>query len=713
MGDNNKGKSYVQSSSAAVDDDDNDYYDTTCGIGNWRPQWLQQFATPKSFVINFSIVAILQGAYFTYLIGSISTLEKRFAFDSKISGFIMIADNISQMFISPIIGYLGAKYNRSRLIASGELIVAMACMLTTLPYFIYGPGLHLLSNTNVMSNTTQHEVCSADNSEPECTADGGGGHNTDLPAVIILWLSSFANGLGYTAFYTIGLPYIDDNVQKKNSPLYISTTATLRLCGPALGFLLSSISLASYEDPFYDPHIKRNDPRWVGAWWLGFLVLGIAISIFSLPMFIFPKRFKNSKSIKLPKISEAIDTNPAADLNPTDGFVEIRVNDDLEDGNDNQTVDNQLTKVTNDSKMTIISGALKRLFINPVLIFHALAGIFRIFGYFGFFMFKPKYMELQYRQSASGASFFTGSTSVLTMAVGIMGGGIILRQFKPKARSLVLFMFVVELIASCLMFSGIFLGCPPPNFPHTTMIGNRMSLDSPDLCNSGCGCSNRVYQPICSSDGLNTYFSPCYAGCKSVDITTDPITFGDCNCVQNSLTNTATTGYCPRDCNLFPVFIILLSLGSLISSTARTGNTLITLRCVDPQDKSFAMGIIGSFFAVFAYIPFPLIFGSITDSTCLVWEESCGKTGNCWLYDIDKFRVYLHSAAFGFMLLGSLFDIGIIVYSDRLKNLLDDEEEDEDNDNNSGKDVAINNEIQLVEKTGRDDQQNGNNIDID
>jgi len=105
-----------ESDSVDANESDVNDYDTSCGIGNWRPDWMQVFANPKFFVINFSIVAILQGAYFTYLIGSISTLEKRFAFESKISGFILIADNLSQMVVSPIVGYLGSKYNRSHLI---------------------------------------------------------------------------------------------------------------------------------------------------------------------------------------------------------------------------------------------------------------------------------------------------------------------------------------------------------------------------------------------------------------------------------------------------------------------------------------------------------------------------------------------------------------------------------------------------------------------
>ena len=102
----------------------------SCGICRWRPQWLQKFASPKVFLINFSLLAIVQGASFTYLIGSITTLEKRYGFDSKISGLILIADNFSQMVVNPFIGYLGSRYSRPMIMAIGEMIVALSCFMS-------------------------------------------------------------------------------------------------------------------------------------------------------------------------------------------------------------------------------------------------------------------------------------------------------------------------------------------------------------------------------------------------------------------------------------------------------------------------------------------------------------------------------------------------------------------------------------------------------
>ena len=88
------------------------------------------------------------------------------------------------------------------------------------------------------------------------------------------------------------------------------------------------------------------------------------------------------------------------------------------------------------------------------------------------------------------------------------------------------------------------------------------------------------------------------------------------------------------------------------------------------------MGIGMTVFGTFGSIPYPLIFGAIADSACLIWEQSCGGTGNCWLYDTEKFRYYLHGAAFTFMTIGSIFDAFVIYFAKNMRNLYDDDEDE-------------------------------------
>ena len=99
-------------------------------------------------------------------------------------------------------------------------------------------------------------------------------------------------------------------------------------------------------------------------------------------------------------------------------------------------------------------------------------------------------------------------------------------------------------------------------------------------------------------------------------------------------------------------------------------------RSVDQRDKSLAMGLVGTILAVFAFVPYPIIFGRIIDATCLVWESTCGQTGNCWLYDMDRFRVYFHSTAVVFLLLGISLEVGAVVMAGSVRNLYDEDEEE-------------------------------------
>ena len=60
------------------------------------------------------------------------------------------------------------------------------------------------------------------------------------------------------------------------------------------GFFLTSTATSLYVD--FDrlpadqiPDIHQYDPRWIGAWWLGFPLFAILIVIVAIPMFFYPK----------------------------------------------------------------------------------------------------------------------------------------------------------------------------------------------------------------------------------------------------------------------------------------------------------------------------------------------------------------------------------------------------------------------------------------
>lgn len=140
---------------------------------------------------------------------------------------------------------------------------------------------------------------------------------------------------------------------------------------------------------------------------------------------------------------------------------------------------------------------------------------FSAFGIFGYTLYKAKYIEAQYRQSSSAASFITGGATFFPTAVGILLGGAILTFFKPRPRSVFTMVFLCESIFIFTYSSGFFLGCDPLKIAGSSEVsGNLGSFSLNTSCNAGCDCSTSVFTPICGSDKLTTYFSPCHAGCS-------------------------------------------------------------------------------------------------------------------------------------------------------------------------------------------------------
>ncbi|KAF8796524.1 Solute carrier organic anion transporter like protein [Argiope bruennichi] len=313
------------------------------------------------------------------------------------------------------------------------------------------------------------------------------------------------------------------------------TLFALRLLGPTLGFLLSSLCLNFYEDPFYDPGYGTKDPRWIGAWWLGFIIL-------------------ETRRNKI--------TNRA-----TEGHVESHETFEQEPNFD-------LPLFRRSSKVN---------------------------GIVGYYVLLPKYMEMQFKQSASKASLYSGPAGLVGMQLGILFGGIAIRKFKPRPRVMTGGIVIAESFSFIALILCMLITCPVPEMTGTSSI-TQPDFNLQNDCNTDCLCTTKVYTPVCGPDGKSTYFSPCHAGCTGYNKTGKKEYFTDCKCVHNTtghiITGDASKSYCGFECQWLITFVVVLSLGKLVSSTARVANALVTLRCVDPEDKSLALGALSGVFSL-------------------------------------------------------------------------------------------------------------------
>lgn len=121
--------------------------DTKCGVGAFQSKFLQKFASKKSFVFMFSIIAAAYSGTYTYTMGTITTLEKRYKIPSRYSGMILVGHDISMMICSIAITYFAAKGHKPRWMAIGVYFQVLYCIMMVLPHLLYGAGEDALSLT--------------------------------------------------------------------------------------------------------------------------------------------------------------------------------------------------------------------------------------------------------------------------------------------------------------------------------------------------------------------------------------------------------------------------------------------------------------------------------------------------------------------------------------------------------------------------------------
>lgn len=138
-----------------------------------------------------------------------------------------------------------------------------------LPHFLYGPGEDALSltkeygaksrNISVLSDKHRKFLClGTENRGKDCESEDG-----NLAPQVLLFIAQLVSGMGGSLYYTLGVSYMDDNIQKSKTPALISFSYFLRMLGPAIGYGLASFSLKFYISPTLTPTITMQDARYV------------------------------------------------------------------------------------------------------------------------------------------------------------------------------------------------------------------------------------------------------------------------------------------------------------------------------------------------------------------------------------------------------------------------------------------------------------------
>lgn len=632
-----------------------------CGLFGCRPKWASGLASTHVFMVVFLMAYILQGMYMTYFVSVITTIEKLFQIKSKTTGLLLSASEMGQISTAMLLTYFAGRGHRPRWIACGMVLFSVAAFACALPHFIFGKELinstaFLNSNRALSSHVDtvnlnspypadiqrlDMNLCLMDNytqnTSSECNEDRKleqASHSKITVIVLCIFFASLlSSGIGQTAVSTLGIPYIDDNVASKQSPMYMAITIGVRILGPASGFIVGSFCTRWYVN-FSNPGFDASDPRWIGAWWLGPVVIGSLMMLSSIAMFSFPKQLRGKK--------------PSPSSNE-----------------EKASIPKEMADAEEKPRLKDFPKTVRRQLSNDILMFRTASCVFHLLPIAGLYTFLPKYLETQFRLAPYDANMVAAFCGILVMGIGIVISGLVILKLKPTAKSVAAWIAFTALVYSAGMVVLMFVGCNMNDFAGFQPAKNNAPAVIVPACSAvhNCTCDMEQFAPIC---GLNQkiYISSCHAGCSASDTRSSDnhTVFSQCACIPDSYAHKtelyeATSGYCDSNCKNFIVFIIVFAICVFMHSTSEVGSMLLVMRCTHPKDKAMAMGVIQSAIGLFGNVPCPIIYGAVVDSACLIWRSVCGKHGACSLYDAETFRHYFLGITAGIMFLAFIMDL--------------------------------------------------------
>ncbi|XP_068600333.1 solute carrier organic anion transporter family member 2B1 [Brachionichthys hirsutus] len=566
------------------------------------------FNSIKFFVFCHSLLQLAQLLVSGYMKSSISTIERRYGLSSRRSGLLAAFNEVGNTVLIVFVSFFGSRVHRPRFIGGGALLACLASLLMAMPHFLSGQYNYtdrIRSPSDNSSGLCQSERSfTATSSNQSCTLQESPAQQVVYP---LLLLGQLLLGIGSVPIQPFGISFIDDYASKKNSPLYLGILLAVTSFGPAFSFITGSLMLRFYVDfdkmPKDQIKLNSRDLRWVGAWWLGFLVASCLLFITALPYFFFPRN-----------MSKEDDT------------------DDAESTPDCQQQTDPLRELSRLQFLKSFPRIARRTLQSPVYLLVVLAQVNLAALLAGLATFMAKFIERQFSQTVSVSSMMIGAVCIPLAVLGIVLGGVLMRRLNLSVSGASRLCTAAIFLCMFSVVPLLFIGCP------TQSVAGVFPDSSDGLsCSAGCRCPEEAFNPVCGSDGVE-FRSPCHAGCIAMETDTNVTTnYTGCGCVGGL--GHASPGTCGSGCShLLLPFMALLGITSFIAPLSQTPSFMMILRTVPTEDKSFAVGIQYMLFRVLAFMPGPVLYGTVIDTTCLLWGRKCSKQTSCLYYNLDQFR---------------------------------------------------------------------------
>uniref|UniRef100_A0A1I8ECX2 Solute carrier organic anion transporter family member n=2 Tax=Wuchereria bancrofti TaxID=6293 RepID=A0A1I8ECX2_WUCBA len=662
------------------------------GIRNWRPKWLQRFGKRNWMLLWLCWFCTVQGLLVNGLVPSaITSIERRFQFKSSTIGRIMQFYDFGYVLLCIPVSYFGGRHSKPMVLAAGLLLMALGSFIFTMPHnfsdsYTSTYNAHELtfskcdpSHTSfgvrknyALLNNSLYSLMSAASAEALRSCPSPENQPGTFRYVFLFCLGHFLHGIGATPLFTLGVSYIDENVGPTLSSLYLGIFYAFAIFGPAFGFLMSSSFLRYHTDFLQSElHIKilnidETDPKWVGAWWIGFQIASILALIAVFPILVLPKVLPESLKWHRTRLHEETiggtkkrsveccgipsTSKTAAICGPllpteSEGATTVQT---ITIGESMPALQNNRGPIWYHIWLDVrhIPIAIYRIISNGSYMLITFAMAVDGFIITGASTFMSKYLERQFNVAPSKANMLIGCIMVPMAGIGTMFSGFIVQRFRLSCVKTL--KFCIALLMCTLILSPMYL----VYCDHDPLAGieehyemdvasnsdqnNNATEILPSLksnCNRHCDCVPSEYHPVCAefyNDKQTSFYSPCFAGCQQNYEALRKIYY-NCSCVPENTRfgyRTVKNGLCESKCRGLFAFLALFAPFCFFAFAVGVPLISVVLRTVDYAERSFALGIQWILVRVIGTIPAPVLFGWMFDVSCIRYNlDVCsGKT---------------------------------------------------------------------------------------
>ncbi|KAH3883708.1 solute carrier organic anion transporter family member 2A1-like isoform X1 [Dreissena polymorpha] len=602
--------------------------DMLCGLGPCKPIAIQFCARMGIFVGAYSLCGLMTSVLSMYISSQITTIEKQYGLSSSQSGLLLSCNDIGFLLTTLLASYFARKVHIPRVLWLTVVVYGIAGIICSMAYFVsrdfvFEQAEHLsqiLTARNASNNANysvaqsvpsrQYPMCNRHHQTADVFSLPRNGSTCDVHgaetsfgvgepnrythlAMAFIAVGMILQGLAKAPRYPFITTYVDDNVNKKNTAMYMGIISGVGIFGPAIAFSVGGLFSRHYVT-LQDVPITPRHPAWIGAWWLGFVVFGLISIVISFPLLLFPRKLRprprGQKALK----SDSGSTFQRAILD----FLKC----------------------------------LFRLISNSVYMPLNASTCILLFAVAGMIAFGAKYLETQFFIPAWKANILLGMMNIVAASAGTIVGGLVVTKRKLSPVACTKMLLSVGCLSLVQVALGFVFGCG-----NADIVGfNTKSVDGATngTCAESCGCDNNTYFPVCGADGSN-YRSPCHAGCASYE----GMSFGACTCSGGA----ASPGLCETTCGMLYPYLVNNVIGAFLGTLGMMPGFIVMLRSVSEGDKSMAVGFSSLMSTICGWFLGPIVFGKLIDTACVIWSASCSGKGACALYDNIDIRIKMHS----------------------------------------------------------------------